>query len=200
MNRIPRRELLKTAAAGSFGLATTTVSASARSDFQTSGSSNSLITTARPREIDDPLVNPYCGWGICAGPRFYNGRRFSVSDNTTGFGNDAPLFSWVLIDWMWSDLEPREGHFEWKDFDTTVEFWKARHKQLIVRLWVTTDPGWAGAPGNKACPDWLWAAGVKFHEYQGEGGVKQQCPAYADPSWDSIYCTAARWSVERGAE
>jgi len=52
---------------------------------------------------------------------------------------------------------------------------------------VTTDPGWAGAAGNTACPDWLWSAGVKFHEYRGEGGVMQRCPAYADPSWEAVY-------------
>jgi hypothetical protein len=140
-----------------------------------------------PQEIDTPLVNPYCGWGIWAGPRFYDSRKFAIDYNTRGFGDDAPLFSWVLIDWMWSDLEPKENQFEWKDLDAIVEYWATRHKQLIVRLWVTTDPGWAGAPGNKACPDWLWDAGVKYHEYKAEGGVMQKCPAYADPRWEGIY-------------
>ena len=53
-----------------------------------------------PREIDNALVNPYCGWGIWAGPRFFDSRQFSVEFNTKGFGDDAPLFGWVLIDWM----------------------------------------------------------------------------------------------------
>jgi hypothetical protein len=121
-----------------------------------------LLATARPQENEAPLVNPYCGWGLWAGPRFFDSRRFSVGYNTTGFGDDAALFSWVLIDWMWSDLEPKEGEFDWSELDKVVDFWKARDKQLVVRLWVTTDPGWAGAPGNKACPDWLWEAGVKY--------------------------------------
>ena len=30
-------------------------------------------TTVRPTEIDDPLVNPYCGWGLWAGPRYFDG-------------------------------------------------------------------------------------------------------------------------------
>jgi hypothetical protein len=140
-----------------------------------------------PQEIDDPLVNPYCGWGLWAGPRFFDSRRFSLEYNTTAFGDDAPLFRWVLIDWMWSDLEPSEGRYDWKDLDALLDYWKARNKQFLVRLWVTTDPGWAGAAGNKACPDWLWSAGVKFHEYRGEGGVVQRCPAYADPSWETTY-------------
>jgi len=145
------------------------------------------VTRVRPREIDDPLVNPYCGWGIWAGPRFYDSRPFSIEYNTTGFGDDAPLFNWVLIDWMWADLEPKEGEFDWKGLDTVAIYWKTRGKQLVVRLWVTTDPGWSGAPGNKVCPDWLWDSGVKCHEYKAEGGVTQKCPAYADPSWETIY-------------
>ena len=145
------------------------------------------ITTAHPREIDVPLVNPYCGWGIWAGPKFFDSRPFSIDYNTKGFGDDASLFSWVLIDWMWSDLEPKVGQFDWKALDAVVAYWKARDKQLVVRLWVTTDPGWAGAPGNKACPDWLWEAGVKYHQYKAEGNALQRCPAYADPSWEKIY-------------
>jgi len=145
------------------------------------------VTTVHPREIGDVLVNPYCGWGLWAGPRFFDSRPFSIENNTKGFGDDAPLFSWVLIDWMWSDLEPKEGQFQWKDMDAVVEYWKALNKQLVVRLWVTTDPGWAGAPGNKACPDWLWDAGVRYHEYKAEGGATQRCPAYADPTWEALY-------------
>ena len=82
-------------------------------------------TTVNPTEIDDPLVNPYCGWGIWAGPRFFDSRQFSIDYNTKGFGDEAPLFSWMLIDWMWSDLEPKEGQFDWKNLDTVVAYWKA---------------------------------------------------------------------------
>ena len=82
-------------------------------------------TTVSPKEIDGPLVNPYCGWGIWAGSRFFDSRQFSIDYNTKGFGDDAPLFSWMLIDWMWSDLEPKEGQFDWKNLDTVVAYWQA---------------------------------------------------------------------------
>ena len=29
--------------------------------------------------------------------------------------------SWVLIDSMWSDLEPKEGHFDWRVLDRVVD-------------------------------------------------------------------------------
>jgi len=108
-----------------------------------------LLATARPRENEAPIVNPYCGWGLWAGPRFFDSRRFNVEYNTKGLGDDAPLFSWVLSDRMWSDLEPKEGEFDWNDLDKVGDYWKARDKQLVVRLWVTSDPGWAGAPATK---------------------------------------------------
>jgi hypothetical protein len=88
----------------------------------------------RPREIGDPLPNPNMGWGLWAGPRFLDGRMFSLAYNTEGFGDDAPLFGWVLVDWMWSDLEPREGEYRWDELDAVIDYWSRRHKQFLVRL------------------------------------------------------------------
>ena len=145
------------------------------------------IAVAKPVEIDEPLANPYCGWGIWLGPRYFDGRVFSNEYNTTGFGDDAPLFTWAVVDWMWSDLEPREGQFYWAQFDSIINYWKERNKQFLVRIWVTDDPGWAGDPGSTACPDWLWEKGVKYHSYAGEANTPKREPDYIDPSYDKIY-------------
>jgi hypothetical protein len=88
---------------------------------------------------------------------------------------------------MWSDLELREGRFRWDELDAVIDYWSRRHKQFLVRLWVTTDPGWAGKAGNEACREWLWRAGVASHTYKGEGGTVRRCPAYADHSWETEY-------------
>ena len=53
-----------------------------------------------------------------------------------GFGDDGPLFSWVLFDWMWSDLEPQEGHYDWKDLETIINYWAARGKQIDLGVWI----------------------------------------------------------------
>jgi len=55
-------------------------------------SSANQVVTVKPAEIDIPLVNPYCGWGIWAGPRFFDSRQFSIDYNTRGFGDDASAF------------------------------------------------------------------------------------------------------------
>lgn len=51
------------------------------------------------------------GWGIWAGPRDWEFKNFTVQDNTTAFPDDAPLFSWVMLDWNWSDPERQEGKY-----------------------------------------------------------------------------------------
>ncbi len=154
--------------------------------------SNQHIKTVNPTEIDGPVNNPYMGWGLWAGPRYFDGRRFTLEYNTTGFGDDAPLFSWVLIDWMWSDLEPQEGQYYWRDLDTVIDYWAARGKQVELRIWITDDPGWAGAPGNEVCPEWLWKAGARYREYKGEGSVSKREPDYMDPTYQTIYLPKAR--------
>lgn len=125
------------------------------------------LRTVRTEEIDDPIAGPYMGWGIWAGARYFDGRSFTLEYNTTGFGDSAPLFSWLLIDWMWADLEPEEGRYQWDELDAIVHFWGDHGKQIELRVWITDDPGWNGAPGNTVCPEWLWKDGAPFHEYRG---------------------------------
>ncbi len=151
-----------------------------------------LNKTVVPTEIEEPLNNPYMGWGAWAGPRYFDGRPFTLEYNTTGFGDDAPLFSWVLIDWMWSDLEPQEGQYAWKELDAIINYWAARGKQIELRVWVTDDPGWNGAPGNEVCPEWLWKAGARYREYVGEGKSRKREPDYADSSYERVYLPKAR--------
>jgi hypothetical protein len=158
--------------------------------------SQPLIRTVIPAEHDAPLSNPFMGFGLWAGPRYYDGRTFTLEYNTTGFGDDAPLFSWVLVDWMWSDLEPQEGKYFWNDLDTVLNFWSQRGKQIYLRVWITDDPGWAGAPGNEVCPEWLWKDGAKYRTYVGEGKAPKREPDYLDPSYDRVYLPKARKFLE----
>jgi hypothetical protein len=147
-----------------------------------------------PVENDAPLTNPYMGWGIWAGPKQYgyNEKVYTVAQNTTGFGDDAPLYDWVMLDWPWRDLEPKEGEFNWKDIDAVMNYWSARGKQFVVRLWVTDDAGWADNPGGPVCPDWLWAKGVSSREYVDEAKSKQRELDYMAPSYTKIYLPALK--------
>jgi hypothetical protein len=150
------------------------------------------MKTVLPSEHNAPLTNPYMGHGLWTGPRYFDGRTFTLEYNTTGFGDDAPMFSWVLIDWMWSDLEPQEGNYYWKELDMIINYWAQRRKQVYLCVWITDDPGWAGSPGNEVCPGWLWAAGAKYRSYLGEAKASKREPDYLDPSYDKIYLSKAR--------
>jgi len=151
--------------------------------------SNDAPEAVHPAEASGPLPNPYMGWGIWVGRRQfgYSERSFNVQEDTLGFGDDALLFNWVLVDWDWASLEPKEGQFNWSDFDAVLKYWAARHKQFIVRFWVTDDPGWNGHPGAPVLPEWIWKKGVRYNEYKGNGGVMQRELNYADPSYTQIY-------------
>ncbi|MGA7411007.1 MAG: DUF4832 domain-containing protein [Bryobacteraceae bacterium] len=150
--------------------------------------------TFHPMEIEDPLPNPYMGWGLWVGPKGFgnNERNYTVEQNTTGFGGDAPLFNWILVDWDWASIEPKEGQFNWSSFDDVVQYWAARNKNAVVRFWVTDDAGWNGHPGARVLPDWLWAKGLRYREYAGNGGVKQREPDYLDPSYKRLYLPALK--------
>ena len=89
----------------------------------------------RPAEVDGVVNNPWMGWGLWAGPIYFDGTPRTLEENTIAFGGDAPadtgvpagtgvpLFDWVLVDWMWADLEPREGQFRWEELDAVIEYW-----------------------------------------------------------------------------
>ena len=141
----------------------------------------------KPLEIDDVLYNPWMGWGLWSGLVAGDGSHHTIVENTTGFEDDAPLFQWMLIDWMWADLEPQEGHFFWDDLETVLNYWVARGKQINLRVWVTDDPGWNRSAGlHKVCPDWVYDAGLRSHDYSDEAGVLKREPDYADSSFQTV--------------
>jgi len=142
----------------------------------------------KPTEINDGINNPWMGWGLWAGPIYFDGTSRTLQENTIAFGDDAPLFDWVLLDWMWADLEPEEGYFTWDELDAVIDYWASRGKQINLRVWTTEDPGWNGAPGaSEVCPNWLFEAGLHWHDYTGEGNAAKREPDYAHPSFREIY-------------
>ena len=158
--------------------------------------------TVHPKEIADPLPNPYMGLGLWAGHRGFGNteKTYTVADCTIGFGDNAPLFNWVLIDWDWASLEPAEGKFDWREFDEIVRYWSARDKQIVVRIWSTDDPGWNGHIGAPVLPGWLWDKGLRSHSYIGNGGRKMLEPDYGDSSYSSVYLPALQKFLQAFAQ
>jgi hypothetical protein len=126
----------------------------------------------------------------------YTKPDYTVASNTTEFGDDAPLFSWVMADWDWAHLEPKEGVYNFEDLDAVIEYWTSRGKQFVLRLWTTSDPGWkADATKASVVPEWLWARGLQHREYSAESTdisnpMKHWIPDYLDPSYGRLFLPA----------
>ena len=69
--------------------------------------------------------------------------------------------------WIIMIMAITEGKFYWAKFDSIIDYWKVRNKQFLVRLWVTDDPGWNGAPGStafKRISDGIWQSLPKSNQ------------------------------------
>lgn len=145
--------------------------------------------TIHPKETDDPISNPYMGWGLWAGPHGFGNteKDYSLEQNTTGFGDNAPLFKWMMIDWDWASLEPKEGQYNWAGLDSLLSYWSKKNKQFVIRFWFTDDPGWNGAKGYPVCPQWIYEKGLATNTYEGEGKAIHRQPDYKHPSFRNIF-------------
>ena len=57
---------------------------------------------------------------------------------------------WVRLDFLWSDIEPREGKFDFAKYDGIVQLLKSRGIHVLGILHYSTD--WASSCGNWNCP------------------------------------------------
>jgi len=53
---------------------------------------------------------------------------------------------WVRLDFLWSDIEPREGKFDFAKYDGIVQLLKSRGIHVLGILHYSTD--WASSCGN----------------------------------------------------
>ncbi len=97
---------------------------------------------ARPKEIDDVLVNP--GMGIQTFQRFngealYPTLRWSEAGPTqrgaqSGARPDFPGSSLAYCRWFWSEIEPQPGKYRWEVIDTALEEARAHRQTLDFRI------------------------------------------------------------------
>lgn len=57
---------------------------------------------------------------------------------------------WVRVDFLWSDIEPQEGKFDFAKYDGIVQLLKDRGMHILGILHYSTD--WASACGKWNCP------------------------------------------------
>jgi hypothetical protein len=135
------------------------------------------VTTVRPADTGEALVNPAMGWTL----HFYSniiqnyGSKLEPSDTL----EDFPGLSTVYLRVPWSFLEPEEGRFDWSLLDTPAQRWISRGRQIALRI--TCSESWM----RYATPEWVEKAGAKGYDFTPgkgahEGGIYWE-PDYADP-------------------
>jgi hypothetical protein len=122
------------------------------------------------REVDTLFANPGQGW-------------MSQERRPTG----KPRFpcSVVYIRFDWAEIEPEEGHFNWKFIDDVIAAWKPYGAAVSMRVMTAN----AHSGGYYSSPKWLFYRGCKGFEYlvggddQATGGerIPRIEPDYADP-------------------
>jgi hypothetical protein len=143
--------------------------------------------TVNPVEISDVLHNPDMGW--C----FYSFGCRSVEDNTTNFlPDDAPLLDIVILDFMWTHLEPENNVFNWDVMDGIIDYWTSRGKQYSMRIcmsyydwsysggwWYPCDPETTWDKCDP--PDWLFDELGCGYDTITIAGKNLKRPHYNDP-------------------
>jgi hypothetical protein len=89
-------------------------------------------------EINDVLNNPYMGWAPWA-----------------EWGPYPQPHSLVYAQFLWSELEPTKGNFDWNSVETRLKFsyWKSRSIKIILRFMMDLP----GSSSHKDIPDWLYS-------------------------------------------
>ena len=122
------------------------------------------------RETDTLFANPGQGW---------------MSQARTPVGEPRFPCSVVYIRFNWEEIEPQEGHYEWKLIDDVIAAWKPRGATVAMRVMTAN----AHSGGYYTSPKWLFDAGCKSHEYtvggddptSGGKRIVRIEPDYSDP-------------------
>ena len=142
-----------------------------------SGAENHWSET-RFKESDSLFSNPGQGW--------------------MAFGNTAPRFpcSVAYLRFSWEDLEPSEGHYQWKRIDDAIASRKARNIAVALRVMTAN----AHSKGYYCTPKWLFDLGCGKFDYEiggtdamaGGKRITRAEPDYSDP----IYLTKHKAFIE----
>jgi len=124
----------------------------------------------RFREVDTLFANPGQGW---------------MSQQRSPRSEPRFPCSVVYIRFGWADVEPEEGHYNWKLIDDTIAAWKSRGAAVAMRVMTCS----AHSAGYYTSPKWLFDAGCKGFEYlvggddptSGGKRIPRIEPDYADP-------------------
>lgn len=147
----------------------------------------------RPQRDDRLIVNPYCGYSLCAE------RESSVT------ADPQPSLVWVTL--LWDEIQPSEGILDTTAMEAEYRFahWRARGVKAIIRV-IMDWPG-TRAVGGKNVPDWLYEKltvngvvdGVVDYNNEFPNGSSRHgfSPNYANPTLQKYHAELIRLLADK---
>lgn len=129
--------------------------------------------TVQPAALQGPVLNPGKGWSVMGLPKDQPEEVMRYA----GMG---------VRRFAWSELEPKEGEYDWRRVDEMLSAWAMLRKRCNIGVMCASTHSKAG--GGYVTPEWVFAAGAQRHEIeltpaesaQGTPGHKI-APVFDDP-------------------
>ena len=150
----------------------------------------------RPVEIDEVLVNPEMGiqtFQRVNGDAINPGMRWSEAGPTSTPENvaerpDFPESSIAYYRWFWSQLEPKQGQYEWAAIDLALARAHAKNQKVDFRLMPYDQ--------SHPMPEWYRNSGARRANKPEDSDGKVWSPDADDPRyekwWDAFVAAAAK--------
>ncbi len=107
---------------------------------------------------------------------FYEGYTFR--DNAEAVNN--PHIIGPLFQLYWSEIETKEGVYDWSAWDRRLQPWLKAGKKFALRIMWCSSGNWPHPASKTPTPAWVWASGAKSVRYPLNG---TEIPLF----WDPIY-------------
>jgi enterochelin esterase-like enzyme len=99
-------------------------------------------------------------------------------DNLAPLANTNILGALLTV--YWSEVEPREGTFDWSDFDRRAALWKAAGKKVAVRIMWCSSGSWPDPAAKHPTPQWVLDKGAVV-------AVTEKSRTEVPLAWDPVY-------------
>jgi len=105
---------------------------------------------------------------------------FASKNHDTDLAVKNPYIIGALYTIYWSELEVKNGVYDWKALDQFFEKWTAGRKKVAIRvIWVSTGL-WPYEVARRPAPSWLWKEGAKYYY---DKPTDTEIPLF----WDPVY-------------
>lgn len=140
----------------------------------------------------ESVPNPNKSKKPTPGPHPFKG-IYNFGKNGSALANNQYLAG-TYLGFYWSELEPKQGQYNWKVLDDAMKPWTDHGKSIILRVSTSGWKTWRPPSSQKGTPQWVYDMGVAFVT-ESDKAVKPQYwnPHFLSALNDFIQALAARY-------